>query len=395
MRRISRRLLRDERGGIAILVAIGAAALLGAGALAVDLGHYRLTQNRLQSAADAAALAAVAELDDPATAIATAIDFAGRNVPPSYGTIITAGDVTIGVYDAETMTFTPGAGPDVNAVRVVTARSPARENGVPRALALIYGRDAATISARAIAARQRWLQYEAPEVMNLAPNAGDFNEMYAYCFDMRGDGPPESRRSQMTLIANNDPSGIAVAQSGGRVSPVPQPIAWPRCKDGESLSFRMRNIRHVKTYPVLWDNPDARICIARCNSGNPDLRRIGRAEHNYYTDTIITGGVETHAGLAEPILERIRCDSPGCQTELADGTIPQNRTDPAPIEDNRPCTPGRYIYLGWEDRPPGRSGAHSHWTDPAWTDRDYDDIRIVLRCPSTGMLGDGLTRLVR
>ena len=41
------------------------------------------------------------------------------------------------------------------------------------------------------------------------------------------------------------------------------------------------------------------------------------------------------------------------------------------------------MYFGWEDRPP--SGG---------SDKDYDDITMVMKCPKAGILGDGKTRLV-
>jgi hypothetical protein len=358
--------------------------MVGAGALAVDLSQFRLAQNRLQSAADAAALAAVQRIDEPEEAVAEAVTFARRNVPDTFGTVAGEADVAVGIYDPESGTFTPGGGADANAVRVITVRSTERGNGVPRALGLIFGREGATVSAMAIAARQQHLFYEAPESVSLPPDAGDFNEMYAYCFDYKGGGSAESRRSQMTLIANNDPSGAAVAAAMAagvpNVGPVPNPVTWPECGEGESLSFRMRNIRHAKSFPDLWANPAG--------------RSFGRPEWNYFTDTEIINGVE-HFALTEAILETIRCDSEACETELADGTIPNNQKHRDPIRDARPCMPGKYMYFGWEDRPPGRPGASSSWTDPAWTDRDYDDIRIVMKCPERGMLGDGMTRLVR
>ena len=43
------------------------------------------------------------------------------------------------------------------------------------------------------------------------------------------------------------------------------------------------------------------------------------------------------------------------------------------------------MYYGWEDRPPGMPGHQNtggNWQHVAWTDRDYDDIRIVIACPA-------------
>ena len=52
----------DERGAVAVLVALLLPFLLGMAGLAVDVGSWYLTQGRLQAAADAAALAGAADL---------------------------------------------------------------------------------------------------------------------------------------------------------------------------------------------------------------------------------------------------------------------------------------------------------------------------------------------
>ena len=48
---------KDQRGSVAIIVALSLLILLGFGALAVDLGYVMLVKNELQNAADAGALA--------------------------------------------------------------------------------------------------------------------------------------------------------------------------------------------------------------------------------------------------------------------------------------------------------------------------------------------------
>lgn len=56
-------LWRDPSGAVVVQVAVVAAGLLGAGALAIDLGRAMVLSSQLQSAADAAALTGAAELD--------------------------------------------------------------------------------------------------------------------------------------------------------------------------------------------------------------------------------------------------------------------------------------------------------------------------------------------
>lgn len=56
----------DDGGGIAVYAALGMAAFMGVGALAIDIGRFMHLHTDLQSAADAAALAGAAELNGEA-----------------------------------------------------------------------------------------------------------------------------------------------------------------------------------------------------------------------------------------------------------------------------------------------------------------------------------------
>ncbi len=72
--------LRGQRGSVVVLVAAALVALLGFGALAVDVGIFMWNREKLQDIADAAALAGIQELPgNPDQAIAVATDYARRN----------------------------------------------------------------------------------------------------------------------------------------------------------------------------------------------------------------------------------------------------------------------------------------------------------------------------
>lgn len=364
-----RRLLRDEKGAIAYSFALFAPALIGAGALAVDMANYRYVDNRLQGAADAAALAAVKAVDNQSSAKADAVLFAARNVPENFGTVTTSGDVTIGIYDPETRRFTPSNGADVNAVRVVAGRTEARNNLTPQILSVIWGKSNVEITKVAIAARQLKVQYEPPERIDLANEAADFNEIYAYCYKYEASGSQASRRSQMTLVSNNMPNGqniVSISKGVIKKDPPGNKLVWPECKEDESLSFRLHNVRDAKSNPSLWSNPS----------------KLVRYDH--YTDTHIEQGVESFE-LTNNILETVRCDSlDQCDPSKPGSQVPKGKNRTPKVE-KTPCLPGKYMFFGWEDRPPGASGG---------SDRDYDDIVMVMKCPRNGILGDGMTRLV-
>jgi Flp pilus assembly protein TadG len=363
-------LARSKSGAIAMIVAVAVPALVGAAALSVDMASYRYVENRMQNAADAAALAGLAKIDKPAEVPAEVTSYARNNVPSTFGSMTTTADVTVGVWDPITRVFTPGTNPDTNAVRVRAVRSAARGNAVPTILMQMFG-TSPNLSAEAVAARQLVVQYEPPVSTNLSNEAHDFNELYAYCYNASGGGTVASRRTQMTLISNNYRSNRnVITDSGGFINAVPaNPLVWPECAAGESLSFRLRNLRSAKNE---WEN-----------GRRPATNTI--VTYNHFTDTRISLGVEYFDGLnAVTILETVRCDTEAACTPGGRGSIIQTGRNRTPAVSTVACEPGKYKYFGWEDRPPELGGS----------DRDYDDIRILMKCPRQGRLGDGMSRLV-
>src|SRR5687768_5990918 len=67
---------RDEDGATTMLVAVLALVMLGAGALAVDVGHVYAKRSALQSNVDHAVMAAAAELDNDGACNQEVIDVA-------------------------------------------------------------------------------------------------------------------------------------------------------------------------------------------------------------------------------------------------------------------------------------------------------------------------------
>ena len=70
---------RDERGLALAFVALSMTALLTFAALAIDVGYWYTVANKVQKAADAAALAAAPDMPDLTAATTTATDIARRN----------------------------------------------------------------------------------------------------------------------------------------------------------------------------------------------------------------------------------------------------------------------------------------------------------------------------
>ena len=142
-------LIHDSGGGALVTVGAAAFVLLGAAAIAVDLSFEFLMKSRLQGAADAAATGAVSQLGDDDTVIATAIEFAQKNMgSEANGEVLVAADVSIGNWDGTN--YVAGGLPE-NAVRIFTRRSAENGNPVTTFLASILGFSDVDISAVSIA----------------------------------------------------------------------------------------------------------------------------------------------------------------------------------------------------------------------------------------------------
>ena len=142
-------LLREQKGMAAIYMAMLGTILVGITALAVDVGHALVTQNELQNAADAAALASTRQMGVGYLAMPL-IDQQdlGRDLTGAEQTVITGqataaafankasnvanlalspGDIQFGTWDFTAHTFTPTV-TRPNAIRV-TARRDGGANG--------------------------------------------------------------------------------------------------------------------------------------------------------------------------------------------------------------------------------------------------------------------------
>jgi Flp pilus assembly protein TadG len=158
------KILSDQHGAVAIMVAVSAVVLLGLAAFVIDFGYSWVTTNELQNAADAGALAGArvlgkfycpetdpadpckskADQDDTTIAeVETSIESAVTNVvnqnkAAKASILIDAADIEIGTWDGDTKTFTPNATPP-DAVRVRTRRDTTTNGPITTFLGNIFG----------------------------------------------------------------------------------------------------------------------------------------------------------------------------------------------------------------------------------------------------------------
>jgi len=328
---------RNEGGGIAVAFALAAIPLVGVAGLAVDYMRATEVRSALQVEADAAALASAASKDPSAGTAWVSNLKSTMNQKFNEGTAID--NVTVDGQWVSTSDFRIQASADVplTFLRIV----PGIEDHID-------------IDVESVArVTKPKLTYKPPKFTDLDPEASDYNRLSVYCFDVAKKSDPMTQgRSQETTIADN---------AGTKYT-----YKLPTCEAGETMSYHLKNVRDARTKPKQWDNPKA-------------------TQYHYYTDTVMAGGVETYDLGGYSILETVLCDTAAkCVGESQGGVIPEGK-ERTPEHAEQSCQSGKLMYYGWEDRPPGLG----------WTDRDYNDIRVVIECPVSESTGEFLVRLIK
>lgn len=149
---LQRRLWRDRRGGVGLVVAGMMPVLVGFTAFAVDLGAVQLDSRRLQGIADAAALAA-ATLPSEAETRANGV-VSGSGFPrPVTVKLLQQGKYSLDPAVAPAQRFSSVATSTPNAVRVVV------ESSTPTFFARVFGTHEVTITRQATARRQHYAAF--------------------------------------------------------------------------------------------------------------------------------------------------------------------------------------------------------------------------------------------
>jgi Flp pilus assembly protein TadG len=160
-----RRFLKEERGAASIMVAVSLVALLGMGALAVDLGYVMSTRSEVQKAADASALAAASRLvqlyndqngnlneaEMTAAAIEAANQSSHSNTASNTSLSVASGDVQLGVWNPTNKTFTlGGAADEMNAVKITMRRDGSTNGPISLFFGSVVGVSTVNVSAQAV-----------------------------------------------------------------------------------------------------------------------------------------------------------------------------------------------------------------------------------------------------
>jgi len=325
-----RRFGRDMGGNVAVTTGLVAVPLFAVAGLSIDYAHQTNVRTFMQAEADAAALAAA--IGGPTTDDQGRVTLAKTNTMSRY-TDDGVKNVTFTGKWLSATDFSVEGKADVPITLVAALPGVSQKMNVNITAVARYSEPV--------------YEYNPPTLAELDPDAADYNRMFVYCFD-----PKTSKRTQE----------VAVADNGG----TKYTYTMPLCKTNETLSFHLYNVRNMRTTPSKWDKGSA-------------------TRYNYYTDTTINSDGSEAYHLGYSLLETILCDTQAQCKPVKSGGIIKEGTNRTPAKATVGCSTGKYMYYGWEDRPPEQGGS----------DKDYNDIRIVLGCPTIKASGKNSVVLIK
>jgi Flp pilus assembly protein TadG len=396
-RKLLSRFARNERGNVAIMFGVALIPMVGAAGLAIDQNSGSNARSIVQSELDAAALDVVkAAVKIQTDATKTSLTAAARQV-------LIDTEATAIIAARKQIAESKVAGSRVSAFSFNGnwADSLKTEYKVDTSFTLkrmMYLPSISTsdISVGASATARMQVTTETkttvPTLDNPGYEAGDYNRIYAYCYNVKNKAQADKGRTQMTPVSSNGTDG----GSGSKeldTNVAFRNVLMPTCSGDEILSWRLYNVRGQRTQKNSWPT-DTYNATTKLYS---QTDKSGVTIYNHFSDTAIdpVTGLEEYAftgnafGYNQPIrmMETVVCDTKAQCTPGNSGNITPSGKNRNPIQQNQGCAPGKFMYMGWEDRPflpiNANSNDYSTANSQQWTDSDYDDIRLVISCPET------------
>ncbi len=321
------RFARDVRGATVMIFGLSLVPVMGFAGVAVDYSRATNTRAAMQKAADAAALKMLIA------------DYQGHAI-----------DLRA-TFLANLATSVPVEDLEVSGQWIGPGRYRVASGGLVRATVGAVLFPSMDVGVVAVAEGKRAANRTKIERTNLSPEAADYNEISVYCYDAVRNarlGPLESEFSDKRLpfvkIADNSPEGVRAPKQEFDII----------CGSGEQMSFYFKNVRLART--------------------NPELRRTGETWHHYSDTTLAANGALQYNFQYRDMLETVLCNTrEECVPKSEGGILPDGQQrNRLPAVNRDRCEPGKFIAFGMEDRPPYIG----------WSDQDYDDIRMVINCPT-------------
>ncbi len=391
------RFARNERGNVAVMFGVSLIPMMGAASLAIDMSSGSNAKSAVQAELDAAALdimrSAVKIQTDPTKASMSAS--ARQALIDTRAASILNGrrSITEGKVSGNRFTDFSVTGGWANSLKT--------EYKIDASFRLkrffsLNGSGPQTVPVAASATARMEVTTETkttvPTLDNPGYEAGDYNRIYAYCYNAKNKANADKGRTQMTPVSSNGTDGGSGAKELNTNSAFTA-VMMPSCSGDEILSWRLYNVRGQRTNKNSWPT-DTYNAVTKLYS---QTDKSGVQIYNHYSDTTIDPmtGQESYAfnGSAfnhnQPIkmMEIVVCDTKDQCTPGKPGNITPSGKNRNPVQQNQACAPGKFMYMGWEDRPFLVKNAaindYSSSNSKEWTDSDYDDITLVISCPET------------
>jgi Flp pilus assembly protein TadG len=363
---------KEQNGNIALLFALTLSPMLGAAGLALDFSRSSNLKTELQSEVDLAALSIARygiEVQTGANAATQSsaakqalIDAKAAQILSQTSTQIASKYASNASYSNFQLTGN-WMGSAKNEYRIAATADV--KNTLSRMMPGTGASTSILSEAAAMMVVTKQTVTKNPQMRFPGFEAGDYNRIYAYCYDKTKKTNADKGRSKMSLISSNG-DGCFNGYCGpenNNITPV-----MPVCEGDETLSFRLYNVRGARTSPSKW--PENGAAAERYNHySDTDLDVTGVATFNF------TGAAFGY-NAAIPMMESEVCDTMAQCTPGDPASIIQTGKNRVASVTKKACAPGKFMYIGWEDRPV----LPAPYTQ--WTDGDYDDIRVVYECPS-------------
>jgi Putative Flp pilus-assembly TadE/G-like len=391
------RFARNERGNVAVMFGVSLIPMMGAASLAIDMSSGSNAKSAIQSELDAAALdvmrAAVKIQTDPTKASLSAS--ARQALIDTQVAAILDGRRPLASSKASGSRMTDFSMTGSWANSLKTEYKVDASFKLKRFFAL-NGVGSTTLPVAASATARMEVTTETkttvPTLDNPGYEAGDYNRIYAYCYNDKNKNNPDKGRTQMTPVSSNGTDGGNGAKELNTNSAF-SAVLMPSCSGDEILSWRLYNVRGQRTNKNSWPTDTYNSTTKLYTQTD----KSGVQIYNHYSDTMIDPltGKEVYAfqgnafNFNQPIrmMETVVCDTKDQCTPGKPGNIIPSGKNRNPVQQNQACAPGKFIYQGWEDRPflPKNAALNDYSSNNSneWTDSDYDDITLVISCPET------------
>jgi Flp pilus assembly protein TadG len=394
-RKLLSRFAGNERGNVAIMFGVALIPMVGAAGLAIDQNSGSNARSMVQSELDAAAL------DVMKAAVKVQTDSSKTSMTPAARQALIETEAQGIIAARKQIAEAKIAGSRISAFTLTGAWADSLKTEYKvdstftmKRMVHLPSISTADISVAASATAKMEVTKQTktlvPTLDNPGYEAGDYNRIYAYCYNEKNKAQANKGRTQMTAVSSNGTDGNKTELSTNNIF---KNIVMPACSENEVLSWRLYNVRGQRTTKNSWPKDTYNSTTKLYTQTD----KTGVTIYNHYSDTTVnaTTGLEDYAFTGadfnhnKPIdmMETVVCDTKDLCTPGKPGNITPSGKDRNPVSQNQACAPGKFMYIGWEDRPflPKNTALNDYSSNNSkeWTDSDYDDIRLVISCPET------------